>query len=134
MLSSKNTAILSFITIFIAGIAVGVMWDNFVLNKKRPENRRRDHNAQILKKFTQELSLTETQQDTLKMLLDEIKMKHQKLDEKRHEEFEKIRSEFDGKFTKILTSEQKVRYEQMVQEFKKRWEDRKKKETRKGED
>ena len=68
------------------------------------------------------------------MLLDEIKMKHKKLDEKRHEEFEKIRSEFDAKFTKILTSEQKVRYEQMIQEFKKRWEDRKKKETKKGED
>lgn len=134
MLSSKNTAILSFITIFIAGIAVGVMWDNFVLDKKPRDNRRHDRGARILEKFTQELSLTQTQQDTLRMLLDQIKIKHQKLDERRHEEFEKIRSEFDAEFQKILTSEQKIKYEKMVQEFKKKWQDRRNNQTQKGED
>ena len=135
MLSSKKTAILSFITVFIAGIAVGVVFENLVLDKKqherRSDRRREDPNVLMFKKFTEELSLTQAQQDTLQFLLDQIKEKHKALGEKRHQEFKKIREEFDVEFRKILSNEQLARYDEMVKEFEEKWKKRRSKDQEK---
>ncbi len=119
MMSSKSKALVIFITIFIAGIAVGVLLDNLVLDKK-DRRRHGDPNEYLFKKFTTELSLTTDQQDTLKTLLDDIKKKHRMLGEKRREEYDSIRQEFDTKFREILTSEQLIHYDEIVKEFEER--------------
>ncbi len=124
MMSSKNKAVLSFITIFIIGVAVGVLLENFVLDKKQHDRRRQDPNKILFEKFTRELSLSVTQQDTLQVLLDDVKEKHKVLGQKRHEDFERIRQEFDVEFRKILTNEQLTRYEEIIREFEenaKKW-------------
>ena len=120
MIPSKKIAIFSFITVFIVGIAVGVVFDNLVIDKK-PDRRRHNPNDFLFDKFTTELSLSQTQQDTLQVLLDQIKEKNKKLGDKRHQEFKKIRKEFDSEFRKILSSEQMSRYDEMVREFEERW-------------
>jgi hypothetical protein len=131
MASSKKIAILSLITVFIVGLAAGVALDRFVFDKKRPEHRRRDPNEFLFEKFTRELSLTKAQQDTLQMLLDDIKEKHKVLSKKRHEEYDKIRQEFEIEFRKILTSEQLNRYNEMIRQFEERRK-RKEEERQKG--
>lgn len=127
MIPSKKIAILSFITVFIAGIAVGVVLEDLVLDKKRHENRRQNANDILFDKFTNELSLTEIQQDSLKNILDDFKEKHKRLNKKRFEDFHKIRNEFDIEFRKILDETQLLRYEQMVKEFEERRSKRSKK-------
>ena len=120
MTPSKKIAILSFITIFIAGIAVGVVLEDFVFNKKRDEHQRRDPNDFLFVKFTKELSLTTVQQDSLKSMLNKIKEKHKRMNKQRFEDYEQIRLEFNKEFRKILDEEQTIRYDQMVQEFEAR--------------
>ena len=120
MIPSKKIAILSFVTVFIAGIAVGVVLEDLVFDKKRREHKRRDPNNYLFEKFTQELSLTKTQQDSLKSMLNEFKEKHKKLNKKRFEDFEQIRLEFNRDFQKILDEKQLLRYDKMVKEFEER--------------
>jgi hypothetical protein len=120
MTSAKKIAILSFITVFIAGIAVGVVLQDLVFDKKREEHRRRDPNDFLFAKFTEELSLTATQQDSLRSMLDKIKEKHKNLNRKRFEDYEQIRLEFDEKFRKILDEKQIKRYNELTREFENR--------------
>ena len=132
MASSKKIAILSLITVFIIGLAAGVALDRLVFDKKRHDHRKRDPNEYFFEKFTRELSLTKAQQDTLQILLDDIKEKHNALSKKRRKEYEKIRQEFETDFRKILTPEQVSRYNEMIREFEERRARFKEKERQKG--
>lgn len=124
MMSSKSKAVLSFVTVFIIGVAVGVLLENYVLDKKNRAPQHRDPNQMLFEKFTAELTLSSAQQDTLRSLLDDIKDKHRELGRKRHQEYDKIRSEFDAEFRKILTNDQLVKYEELVRQFEERMRDR----------
>ncbi|MBN1464997.1 hypothetical protein JXA02_04500 [candidate division KSB1 bacterium] len=120
MTPSKKIAILSFITVFIAGIAVGVVLEDLVFDKKQADRRKGDPNDFLFAKLTQELSLTTAQQDSLRSMLDKIKEEHRKLNRKRFENFEQIRLKFDQEFRKILDEKQMTRYDEMMQEFETR--------------
>jgi hypothetical protein len=127
MMSSKNKAILSFIAVFLVGIAVGVLFENLVLDKKQQNRKRQDPNKFLFEKFTNELSLSTEQQDSLQVLLDDIKEKHRELGKKRHENYERIRSEFDVEFRKILSPDQLLRYDEIIREFEEKMQQRRNK-------
>ncbi|MBN1561538.1 hypothetical protein JW998_14905 [candidate division KSB1 bacterium] len=120
MTSAKKIALLSFITVFIAGIAVGIVLEDLVFDKKREEHKRRDPNDFLFATFTKELSLTAAQQDSLKSMLNKIKEKHKTLNRERFEDYEQIRLEFNEEFRKILDEKQIIRYNEMMQEFENR--------------
>ncbi len=139
-MSVKTKAVFLFITIFIVGLVVGIALEKKVLDKKDHRHKNRNPNSYLFEKFTSELSLTTTQQDTLKMLLDEIKEKKRILDEKRRQELDKSRLEFESDFRKILNAEQAQRYDEMRREFEEKMRKRREQrenqrhEQKKGED
>ena len=131
MLSSQKLALLSIITTFFVGMVLGVVVERFVFDK-RPE-KHRDINEHLLDKFTEELSLTPAQQDTLKVMLDEIKEKHREVRRQSYQEYKRIREEFEQKFSSILTQDQAARYKEMIEEFEREREKYKKRKDKKGE-
>lgn len=133
MLSSKKFALLSIITTFLVGVALGVVVERFVFDTHHKYDKRDDPNEHIMQKFTTELSLTPAQQDTLAMLLDDIKEKHRALRKERHKEYERIRKEFEQEFSSILDERQAARYEEMVREYEREREERRKVRDKKGE-
>ncbi len=131
MLSSQKLALLSIITTFFVGMVLGVVVERFVFDK-RPE-KHHDINEHLLDKFTEELSLTPAQQDTLKVMLDEIKEKHREVRRQSYQEYKRIREEFEQKFSSILTQDQAARYKEMVEEFEREREKHKKRKDKRGE-
>ncbi len=72
----------------------------------------------LQKKFTKELLLTSDQQETLKAIFDQ-RMTVMKLTVKEHDqELESLKETTRDQIRKMLTSDQKVKFNQMVKEYK----------------
>ena len=127
---SKN-AVISLLTVFILGLAIGILVDRFVFVKAPKPPKHRDPGQFLFEKFSNELDLTEEQKVQLKRLLDEIKIKYETLHKTRREQYQKISDEFDTEFKKYLTPEQIVKFDAMVKEMK---EQRKKNHKKSDED
>lgn len=117
MNQSKKMALVSFLAIFLFGLAVGVVVDRYVFENSHKPERRHDPSDFLFHKFSDNLSLDENQKLELKRLLEEIKEKHRAIRKSDRGRYNEIKKEFDDDFRKILTPDQVTKYNQMVKEF-----------------
>ncbi len=117
-MTSKKTAITVLISVFIVGIACGLVSDRIFFTKSR--NMHRHHRGSMVSKFTKDLDLNSLQQEKLKKLLKEIKTQYDGIRTKTKPEYEKVRENFHNEFLKILTEEQKRKFLKMEQEYKRK--------------
>ena len=130
-MSSKRVAILSLISIFILGFALGLLTEHFVLHRgKEHEPPKQSRESRYISALTEELELTEEQQQQLQMLLEELKEKHDKINKSTKPDHRKVREEFNAAFIKILTPEQAKKFEAFNKRLKEKY--RKKKESSKN--
>ncbi len=117
MNQSKKAALVSFLVIFLFGIAIGVIADRYVFDKKQGTRHHQDPSDFLFRKFSERLALDENQKVELRRLLEEIKEKHREIRKSDRRRYDEIKTAFDSAFRKILTPEQVTTYDQMVKEF-----------------
>jgi len=130
MNQSKKMALVSFLAIFLFGIALGVVADRYVFQKRHEPRHRHNSGDFLFRKFSEKLSLDENQKVELRRLLEEIKEKHHEIRKADRQRYNKIKTEFNAAFRQILTPEQAIKYDQMVKEFE---EKRAREESKRGE-
>lgn len=119
MISSKKTAVLSLVTVFLMGAAFGIFLNHAVLKKLPPRPKDSSPGDFIFEKFTRDLSLTSVQQDSLKAMLNMLREQFKSAGQAHYQQFEQIRHKFNEEFEQILTEEQKSKYREMVADFEK---------------
>ena len=117
-MTSKKTAITVLISVFIVGLACGLVVDRIFFAKSRYIHRH--HRTGMVSKFSKDLNLNDSQQEKLKELLKKIKTQYDGIRTKTKPEYKKVRENFHNEFLKILTKDQKKKFLKMEQEYKKK--------------
>lgn len=133
---NKFWIVLSFITVFAAGIAAGILFENNFLDKKprRSEERRSSVRFPTLDMMAEELGLTAKQQEQLQEI---FKNNENRLKDYRgeiHDHYKALRAQLKQEMDDVFSVEQKAKFEAMIENYlserRKETEDRKRKQKR----
>ena len=133
---NKFWIVLSFITVFAAGIAAGILFENNFLDKKprRSEERRSSVRFPTLDMMAEELGLTAKQQEQLQEI---FKNNENRLKDYRgeiHDHYKALRTQLKQEMDDVFSVEQKAKFEAMIENYlserRKETEDRKRKQKR----
>ncbi len=81
----------------------------------------------MLEKFSRTLELTETQKESVKVILDAKQQQLRALRQEMHPRFEELRAQTREKILPLLSDEQKVKFDVMEKEFeakRRKWKDK----------
>jgi len=116
-MTSKKNAILSLISIFLIGVVVGMVLQHMVLEDRPQPRKHRPPNDFFFEVFTKELSLSITQQESLKTMLADLGKEYERVRIEQFEQHMRIRKSFENEFKKILDDNQKQKYDKMIEDF-----------------
>jgi Spy/CpxP family protein refolding chaperone len=126
-MTSKKTAFTLLIAVFIIGFAAGSVTNKYLFPDRKRSHNHRDRDRHTMEKFTKELNLDQSQQEFLKDLLSTVKVKYDSLREASGPNYKTVREYFKNEFSKILTDEQRLKYEEMNKAFAEKMRKRKEK-------
>lgn len=107
------------VLVFVLGVVAGSLGTGFyhkylfARHKKDPSARK----AFILKKFSQDLDLTEDQKNEFKSIIDQLEDKREELFQHGHSEFVKMMNQGLLQMKKVLNPDQKKRLDELIEEF-----------------
>lgn len=116
-MTTKKNAILSLISIFLIGMVVGMILQRTVLEDRHQPRKHKPPSDFFFQVFTKELSLSTTQQDSLKILLANLGKEYERVRIEQFEQHMQIRKNFENEFKKILDDDQKQKYNKMIEDF-----------------
>lgn len=115
MLTNKKRAIISLLAIFLCGLALGILVDRTLLPSKGFKPKK-DPGQFLMGLFTERLALDETQQNLLKVMMDDFKVRIDSMREDHSKGYWQARELFDSELREILTDEQKTEFDKFLQE------------------
>jgi len=116
----KTIIIVSFIIVFAAGIVSGIFCDKIFIKKdtsKPPHDRKPPPPFPTLETMSKELDLDSTQEQAIREVFERTE---EKIDEVRHQvgkQFFSIRKELIDDIKNVLTDEQKIKFEEMIEKY-----------------
>lgn len=122
----------SLIIVFAAGVAGGILLDKYVLTKKPEISRKKRSSVRFpsLEIMAQELALTSEQQEQIKEIFRNNEERFKAMRSQIDERFKTIRIQLKEEIKNVLTEEQKLKFEAMIEKYisqrKKEMEGRKK--------
>jgi hypothetical protein len=122
----------SLIIVFAAGIAGGILLDEYVISKKpeRSKKKRSSVHFPTLDMMAQELSLTSEQQEQIREIFKNNEERFKILRKQIDERFKTIRTQLKDEIKSVLNDEQKIKFEAMIEKYvsqrKKEMEERRK--------
>jgi len=133
---NKFWIVLSFIIVFVAGIATGILVENNFLDKK-PRNsteRRSSIRFPTLDMMAEELGLTAEQQEQLREIFNNNEERLKTYRSQIHDHYRTLRAQLKQEMDNVFTEEQKAKFEAMIEKYlserKKETEDRKRRSKR----
>ncbi len=122
---SKRAAALYIALIFLAGAVFGFAATRFYSLKIAQGGRRghlspQEYRTRLLQELTDDLSLNQDQRAKIEVIMDEIGERFHSVREAMEPEFAAIRSERAARVMAVLDEEQGVKYEQILEERRKR--------------
>jgi len=105
--------------VFVLGVVVGWLGKGFyhkylfARHNEDPSARK----AFILKRFSQDLDLTEDQKNEFRSIIDQLEDKREELFQHGHSEFVKMMDQGFLQMKKILNPDQKKRLDELIKEF-----------------
>jgi hypothetical protein len=129
---NKFWIVVSFIIVFAAGVAAGILFENNFLDKKPRRNteRRASIRPPTLDMLAKELGLTAEQQEQLKEIFKNNEERLKAYRAQIHDDYAAIRAQLKQEMGIVFTAEQKAKLEAMIEkhraERKKRSEEKKK--------
>ncbi len=115
-MNSKTLGILSLVAVFLIGVALG-MGLGYIIEKSGNHHH---HKQDMVAKFKKDLNLSKEQEKVLLQLLDDLKEKYHALHQKHRPEYKTIQKEFRSEFKKVLTPNQKEKFDSYIKDKKKR--------------
>jgi Spy/CpxP family protein refolding chaperone len=109
--------------VFVFGVLVGSLcsglYHQYLSNlfRKDPAERK----AFILKKFSERLDLTETQQNVFKAIIDQVDRQRRAQLQKNRSELNKIRDESYLEMKKVLNPDQQNTFDELIKEIRDRY-------------
>jgi Spy/CpxP family protein refolding chaperone len=130
---NKFWIIFSFIIVFAAGLAAGILFENNFLDKKPPRNGERRSSVRFptLDMMAEELGLTTEQQEQLREIFknNEERLKTYRI--QIHDGYTALRAQLKEEMDNVFSPEQKTKFEAMIEKYlserKKEMEGRKRK-------
>jgi hypothetical protein len=117
---NKFWIIISFIIVFAAGVAAGILFENIFLDKKsrRDAERRSNLRFPTLDMMAEELGLTPEQQAQLKEIFknNEERLKAYRSDI--HDHYKALRGQLKQEMDSVFTEEQKAKLEAMIEKYR----------------
>lgn len=136
----KLWTIISLIIVFSAGLISGVLLNKHIFNKKHKSqyertDRKRTSSTHYptLDRWTQELGLTAEQKEKIQEIFKNNEERFKTLRKDMNESLREIRVQLNNEIKSVLTEEQKVKYEAMINNYhsqRKREMDRRKKKSK----
>lgn len=116
----KFWIILSMVIIFGAGIVGGILLENIILEQKLPSFPQKEKPPRFpsLETLAKELKLSEEQKEKIKDIFKRNEKKLKELKTQIHHEFSSIRSQLKDEIKEVLTEEQWVKLESMIEKFR----------------
>jgi len=135
----KLWIILSLIVVFIAGVISGVLIDKNMLNKRtRDSHRRSSTRFPTLEMMAEELALNTEQQAQIREIFHNNEERFKSLRSDRDKRLSDIRTQLLTDIKSVLTNEQKVKFEAMIEKYrsqrKREYEERKRRQEKSDRD
>ncbi len=117
--SNKLWIILSLIVVFAAGVIAGVLFEDQILDKKtrRGERQRSSVRFPTLEMITEELNLTEEQQEKFRQTFRNNEERLKNYRAQIHEQYASLRAQLKEEIDSILTEEQRVKFQAMIEKY-----------------
>ena len=120
----KLWTIISLIIVFSAGLISGVLLDKHIFNKKHKSqyertDRKRTGSTRYptLDRWTQELGLTAEQKEKIQEIFKNNEERFKTLRKDMNESLREIRVQLNNEIKSVLTEEQQVKYEAMINNY-----------------
>lgn len=120
----KLWTIISLIIVFSAGLISGVLLNKHIFNKKHKSqyertDRKRTSSTRYptLDRWTQELGLTAEQKEKIQEIFKNNEERFKTLRKDMNESLREIRLQLNNEIKSVLTEEQKVKYETMINNY-----------------
>ena len=117
---NKIWIILSFIIVFAAGIAAGILFENNFLDKKPPRGveRRSSVRFPTLDMMAEELGLSTEQQAQLKEIFKNNEERLKAYRSEIHDHYKALRGQLKQEMDSVFTEEQKAKLEAMIEKYR----------------
>lgn len=128
----KLWIVFSLIIVFAAGVVGGILFEKNIINKKAVKTTRKRAPVRFpsLEMMAEELNLTEDQQEQIREIFNNNEERFKIMRNQIHERFSSIRSQLKSEIKSVLTEEQNLKFEAMIEKYlsqrKKEQEERKK--------
>jgi len=110
------------VLVFVLGVLMGSLgtgfYHQFLFDRFRKDPAERK--AFVLKKFTERLDLTETQQTAFKTMIDQVDQQRRAQILKNRSEFKRIRDDSYAQMKKVLNPDQQNAFDELINEIRER--------------
>lgn len=115
----KLWIVLSFIIVFAAGVAGGVLFENNFLDKKPRRNTERRSSVRFptLEMMAKELGLTSEQQEELREIFKNNEERLNTLRSQIHDQYFALRVQVKEEMMQVFSEDQKVKFEAMIEKY-----------------
>lgn len=117
--SYKLWIVLSLIVVFAAGVIAGVLFDNYIIDKKprRSERPRSSVRFPTLEMMAEELSLTQEQQEKFREIFRNNEERLKNYRSEIHERYASLRAQLKEEIDSVLTEEQRNKFQAMIDKY-----------------
>jgi hypothetical protein len=116
---NKFWIVFSFIIVFAAGIAAGILFENNFLDKKprRDAERRSSVRFPTLDMMAEELGLTAEQQEQLREIFKNNEERLKTYRSQIHDDYTAMRAQLKQEMDNVFSAEQKAKFESMIEKY-----------------
>ncbi len=122
----------SLLVVFAAGVAAGILIDNYILDKRVKQRKEKRNAARFptLEMMAEELKLTPEQEEQIRDIFRNNDERIKSLRTEIHEKFSRMRSQLKGEIKSVLSEDQKTKFDAIIEKYvsqmRKEMEERKK--------
>ena len=115
----KFWIVLSLIVVFTAGVAGGILFDNYFLDKrpKKREERRSSVRFPTMETMADELGLTKDQEEKIREIFRNNEERLKQYRSQIHQEYSSLRAQLKKEIEDVLTEEQKTKFQAMIDKY-----------------
>lgn len=115
----KFWIVISLIVVFSAGVAGGILFDNYFLDKrpKKREERRSSVRFPTMETMAEELSLTKDQEEKIREIFRNNEERLKQYRSQIHQEYSSLRAQLKKEIEDVLTEEQKAKFQAMIDKY-----------------
>lgn len=116
---NKFWIILSLVVVFTAGVIAGVLFENYILDKKtrRSDRQRSSVRFPTIEMIAEELSLTEEQQEKFREIFRNNEERLKNYRSEIHERYASLRAQLKQEIDSVLTEEQRIKFQAMIDKY-----------------